>query len=375
MLHRLRINSSLAILLWTILSIPFASPSRAAEAVVRPAIDGILSAFEKHPLVGLGELHELANELAFYGALIRDPRFAATIGNVVVEFGASQHQDILDLYLNGESVPYGELSKVWRNTVAHDLTVVGIGYQTFFAQVREVNLLLPPRQRIRVWLSEPPIDWSSIHTREAWQKVYDQRDHHAADLIVREILKPGRKALVIYGTGHFFSSPWPSTLPIPAAGTEHLGELVEQAYPDAFYFVMPYGGYKNAACSAALEAEMKWSKRVLIAPIRGTPLEEVLMRSGCMQPVQGIDPPIPQEELSRLERRYYEIDTGVAGDALLYLAPAAELMQAPPDPTIWMDMEYYKELRRRYEIRHGEPLWPLTRTLPLYAAPPRVWTR
>jgi hypothetical protein len=40
----------------------------------------------------------------------------------------------------------------------------------------------------------------------------------------------------------------------------------------------------------------------------------------------------------------------------------------------WMDEEYYKEIRRRYEIRHGEPLWPLTRSLPLYASPPKPWT-
>lgn len=375
MLQRLRIKSSLAVLLWAALSVPLAGKSRAAEAVVQPAVDGIISAFEKHPLVGLGDLHMLANELAFYGALIRDPRFASTIGNVVVEFGGSQHQDILDRYLNGESVPYSELSKVWRNTVAWDLTVEGVGYQTFFAQVREINLSLSSGQRIRVWLSEPPIDWGSIHTREAWQKIYDQRGRHAADLIMREVLKPGRKALVIYGTGHFYSSPWPSTWPVPAAGTKTLGEIVEQAYPEAFYFVTPYGGYKNADCSTALESEMKWPKRVLIAPIRDTPLEKALMRQGCMQPVQGIDPPIPQEELSRLERRFYEIDTGVAGDALLYLAPAEELMQTPTDPTIWMDMEYYQELRRRYEIRHGEALWPLTRTLPLYATPPRRWAR
>ena len=166
---------------------------------------------------------------------MRDPRFAATVGNVVVEFGASQHQDILDRYLAGEDVPYSELSKVWRNTVAWNPTVLGVGYQTFFAQVRAVNLSLPPGRRIRVWLSEPPIDWSAIHTKEAWQQIYDQREHHAADVIVREILERGKKALVIYGTGHFFSFPWPSTMPVPSAGTATLGEIVERTHPGAFY--------------------------------------------------------------------------------------------------------------------------------------------
>jgi hypothetical protein len=367
------ITSTLAALLWAILPIALAG---AAEPVVRPAMDGIFAAFETHPLVGLGDLHELANEEAFYATLARDPRFAATVGNVVAEFGASQHQDILDRYLAGEDVPYSEISKVWRNTVAWNPTVIGIGYQTFFAQVRAVNLALPPGRRIRVWLSEPPIDWSAIHTREAWQRIYDQREHHAAEVIVREILDREKKALVIYGTGHFLSFPWPSTMPVPSAGTATLREIVERTHPSAFYVITPYGGYEKPGCSAALEAEMKWPKEVLIAPVRGTPLEGALMRPECMtETVRGLDPLPPAEEVAHLLKRFYEIETGVAGDALLYLAPAAELMRAPSDPTTWMDVDYNKELSRRTQVRGGKPL-PFADLLPFVAAPPRpLWPR
>src|SRR5881394_4356041 len=185
--RRPELLSTLLALLWAMLSIALADPSRATQPVVRPALDGIFAAFETHPLVGLGDLHDLANEEAFYAGVVRDPRFATTVGNVVAEFGASQHQSILDRYLAGEDVPYSELSKVWRNTVAWDPTVSPIGYETFFAQVRAVNLSLPADRRIRVWLSEPPIDWSAIQTEDAWQRIYDQRERHAAQVIVREI--------------------------------------------------------------------------------------------------------------------------------------------------------------------------------------------
>src|SRR5690606_21807717 len=94
--------------------------------------------------------------------------------------GPSQHQDILDRYLGGEDVPYSEIAKVWRNTVNWSSTVTGVGYQTFFAQVRAVNESLPSGQHIRVLLGEPPIDWSSISTGDEWQKIYDQREQHAA---------------------------------------------------------------------------------------------------------------------------------------------------------------------------------------------------
>ena len=71
---------------------------------VVPAVDGILKAFQNHPLVAIGDDHNSAQEEDFYAALVRDPRFPTEAGNVVVEFGGAAHQDILDRYLNGQRV-------------------------------------------------------------------------------------------------------------------------------------------------------------------------------------------------------------------------------------------------------------------------------
>jgi hypothetical protein len=119
---------------------------------VSPAIDGLLAAFEKHPLVALGDDHGSAQEEDFYAALIRDPRFAHEVGNVVVEFGGAAHQDTIDRYVQGEDVPYAELQKVWTDVVGWVPTVISLGYMNFYAQVRETNLKLPPELRIRVLL-------------------------------------------------------------------------------------------------------------------------------------------------------------------------------------------------------------------------------
>ena len=43
------------------------------------AIDGILHAFQNHPLVGIGDNHNSAQEEDFYAALVRDPRFATEV--------------------------------------------------------------------------------------------------------------------------------------------------------------------------------------------------------------------------------------------------------------------------------------------------------
>ena len=86
------------------------APNVLPAPTVRPAIDGVLAAFQNHPLVGMlnwegADNHDLAQQEDFYAALVRDPRFARDVGNVVVEFGASSAQAIIDRYVNGQDVP------------------------------------------------------------------------------------------------------------------------------------------------------------------------------------------------------------------------------------------------------------------------------
>jgi hypothetical protein len=188
---------------------------------VQPAIDGILSAFKDRPLVGMSDAHGLAQQQDFYAALLRDPRFAREVGNVVVEFGTASHQAIIDRYVAGEDVPYTELRKVWSDAVGWNPTVTYIGFANVFATARAVNLTLPPAQRIRVWLGDPPIDWSTATERDA-RAALRNRDTHAADVIVANILSRNRKALVIYGGAHLISDKPANakSRPKPSAGAE-----------------------------------------------------------------------------------------------------------------------------------------------------------
>src|ERR1700753_3718652 len=145
-------------------------PALAQQApIVRPAVDGIFEAFQNHPLVGLGEAHRRAQELDFYTALLRDPRFARDVGNVVVEFGGAAHQDIIDRYVSGEDVPYTELRKVWTGTLGWTGVVRAMGYHLFYGRAREINRGLPPERRVHVWLGEPVIDWTTVKTHADWE--------------------------------------------------------------------------------------------------------------------------------------------------------------------------------------------------------------
>ena len=167
-------------------------------------IQGILDAFRTHSIVALGEgQHGNEQSHAFRLALIRDPRFPTVVNDIVVEFGSARYQDVMDRFVAGAEVPYSELAPAWRDVAQNGaLTDLPI-YEEFFRAVRAVNAVLPNERRLRVLLGDPPIRWEDVATPDALQPWIRQRDAHAAALIKREVLSKQRRALAIYGDGHF----------------------------------------------------------------------------------------------------------------------------------------------------------------------------
>lgn len=327
-------------------------PARAAEVTVRPAADGIFAAFKQHPLVGLGDAHGLAEEGEFYKQLIRDPRFAAEVGNVVFEAASSSHQATLDRYLNGEDVPRAELRRVWSDAIGW-ATPPSAMYPQFLAAVRAANLKLRPARRIRVWAGGPPADWSAIKTREDFFPLLTQRDSYAAELIEGQILAHGKKAVVIYGGLHFFPLPTPPGVP-PELG---LRGRVEVTHPGAFYLVQPYFGFLQPGCSSGFEAETRWPAGSLIAPVKGTSVEALLLRPGCtVTPPPRRAPgatPVAPEALARTQSDFLRRQSGADADALLYLGPAASLTRSLDDTDLTADPAYAAEIQRRLPITGG----------------------
>ncbi len=165
-------------------------------------VDGIIAAFNTHALVALGEGdHNNEQGHAVRLKLIRDPRFAKLVNDIVVEFGNSRYQDIMDRYVRGEDVPHASLQQAWQNTTqAHEVWDVPI-YEEFFRAVRDVNARLPKSRQLRVLLGDTPIDWDQVHTRDELRKVM-RTDTTAVGIIQREVLAKRRRALVVYGDMH-----------------------------------------------------------------------------------------------------------------------------------------------------------------------------
>ena len=75
-------------------------------AVPLDPITAVLDGFRTHAAVALGEGSH-GNEQAhrFRLALIRAPRFSATVNDIVVESGSARYQDVMDRFVRGENVP------------------------------------------------------------------------------------------------------------------------------------------------------------------------------------------------------------------------------------------------------------------------------
>jgi hypothetical protein len=185
------------------------------DPIAQDAIEFILDAFDDYTIVALGEgNHTNWQAATFRLQLIRDPRFSKNVQNIIVEFGTSQYQKVMDRYIAGHIIPYDSLRMCWQETTQPVIWDAPI-YEEFFKAVRNLNQSLPKENQLRVLLGDPPIDWSNINTREELEKWYNDhmitkpwgqsniRDGNAFDVLVQEVITKGEKALAIFGDQHF----------------------------------------------------------------------------------------------------------------------------------------------------------------------------
>jgi hypothetical protein len=385
----------LAILVFAAVSL-WENPIRAASSgqstvesapSVKPAIDGVLDLFGQKSIVALGDNHGLAQEEDFYCALIRDPRFADEVGNVVVEFGGEASQDIIDRYVAGENIPFTELRRVWTETIGWIPGPTSLGYVNFYANVRGANLKLPREHRIKVWLGDPKIDWSKINSFSDAAPYLSRRDDNYFRIISDEILEKQKKTLLIIGTGHLFSPLGPGPL----------SAKIDEAYPHMLAVVSPFSGYIEPECNAKFVARAKaWPVPAIVSPVEGTWLKSELELPGCnysrsvvsfgkgsdkpkkvittpgptpsVQSLGPGKPPSPNEKIGKdtaaqgepsgvqwfgpgkapsPEEMMKNMLSGASSDAILYLGPPDSMTMSPVDPSIYVDLDYFNEENRR----------------------------
>jgi len=197
-------TSIAALVLTIVVATTVRAQSNVPDASPSDAIPAILELFKTYPVIGLGEGgHGNLEALRFRLKLLRDPRFAAVVNDILVECGTARYQDLMDRYIRGENVPRQLLRRAWEDTTNPGTACDKPVYEDYFTAVRDVNASLPKDRQLRVLLGDPPIAWESIRTRADITRWNMQRDSHAVAVLKRESLAKNRTALVIYGDGHF----------------------------------------------------------------------------------------------------------------------------------------------------------------------------
>ena len=246
-----------------------AQQNSAPAAVPRDAITAIIEAFQTNTIVALPDAHGSEKAHAFLLSLIRDPRFADTANDIVVEFGSARYQDVVDRFVRGEDVPYEILRRAWQDTTQPSAANDRPHSEAVFRTVRAVNAGRPRDRQLRVLLGDPPIDWERIQTRAEHFKWIEMRDMYPAALIQLEVIAKQRRALVVYGVGHLQRKNVHSNFQMDTWPAQTIVSLIERASPTR---VLTIVGVRGIDKVTAHQPDIAAWKVPSLATIRGTAL-------------------------------------------------------------------------------------------------------
>jgi hypothetical protein len=299
----------------------------AKPAVPRDAIAAIVDAFRDHRLVGLGDAHGNRLGEAFQLALVRDRRFLAAADDVLVESGNSRHQDLADRYVRGEAVDPAQLRRIWLDTTQQQAASLSV--PEIFHAVRAVNAAARGTRRLRILLGEPPIDWDGVKTADdyrAWDaSPASSRDVFAVELLQREVLAKNRRALALYGAGHFFRK----------VERQSIVTLLEPSQTKVFTI------WTNAAFElSTAQADVAAWPVPSLALVRGTTLGRTSSKA-YLGPNAG---DVPPAWVAPMEEQF---------DAVLYLGPLSAITLDRPKPWSCAEPALAERVRRANLQRPG----------------------
>jgi hypothetical protein len=334
-----------AIALFVLLGNAAAGAQAPAAKPLEP-VSAILDAFRSSRIVAIPDAHRNEQTQAFNLSLIRDPRFAQTVDDIVVEFGNALHQSVVDRFVGGEDVSDELLKPIWMDT-----TLPSPGWDTpqpeeFLRTVRAVNTTLPKDQMLRVLLGDPPIEWQKVKTKDDHFKFLAMRETFPAELIRREVLEKGRRALIVYGIMHF--------------QRKNAAANFESAGPAASLVSV----LEDSGAARVFSVWLEWEDTQLqpdidswpvpsLAIIRGTVLGAAEFeydgpRFAIRDGKADFSAPLPRESWRSLKREDQY-------DAILYLGPRSTMTNALVPPRLCADPNYVEMRRRRMALVEWRP--------------------
>jgi len=313
------------------------SAQNPAPAVPVQPIPALLEAIRTHQAVALGTgAHNNEQGHAFLLSLIRDPGFPLAAADLVVECGSARYQDVMDRFIAGEDLPQQTLRRAWEDTTQPHAGCETPVHEELYRAVRTLNTALPSEQRIRLLLGDPPIDWDSPTERQDREKFMFMRDSFPAELIQREILAKGRRALIVYGQGHFQRRQLLSNYDMSHPAAQTIVSLLEGSGVRVF----TVWGNTRADLETLQPGIASWSRPSLTL-VRGTVLGAADFQfffsdiSNRLSVTDGRLVPLPRDQWRtfRMEDQF---------DALLYLGPPSSITVSQFPASLCADAPYMK---------------------------------
>jgi len=333
------------------LALPIRGSAQGAKlppAVPLDPIDAILDAFRTYRVVSFPGGHTDGNEVqTLLRTLVKDPRFGAVVNDIVVEFGSSRYQDLMDRYVRGEDVPESMVQRAWLDAVQAGTALDNPNTALFFRAVREANAALPPERRIRVLLGDPPMDWENVRGKSDFRRWIVQRDSYPADLVRRQVLAHNRRALIVWANGHLIRKQILTNYDMTDWQAQSIVSLIEAGGTPVFTV-------RSDGDLSKWQADTSSWKPTSLTRVRGTVLGGVDFSEfdsvSQRYRIRGEDDfvPIPREQW--VSRRLEDIV-----DAIFYVGPASSRTTARISPALCADPGYIKMRLERIALMELPP--------------------
>jgi hypothetical protein len=307
------------------------------DAIPEPAIPAILKAFETFEVVGMPAAHGEKDIDDFILTLIRDPRFPASVNDIVVECGNVRYQSILDRYIAGQDVLFTKVQHVWRDTTVQQMCGSSGFYEQLYPLVRLLNQHLPAVSRLRVVAADPPIDWSKIQSYQDLTPFFD-RDGSIASVMEREVLSKHRKALMLFGVFHLLHGGGP--------GEGNAVTRYERHYPGKTFVVIGDPGYYG-------NSDVPLEKAYAPGAIWPSLIRTKNSKLGSLSLDAFMDSPLTTDENCNVINAFAKAPTETIADrmdAILFLGSPDAAMAEPLPADIALDRAYRTEWLRRMKL-------------------------
>lgn len=312
-------------------------------------IQYIARVLREYPIVCLGEgSHTVADSHEIIGQILSDKNIQNIVDVIIVEFATARYQAVLDDFIQGKDVDFGELAKVWRDTSTSPITPWDSPlYYQLLKKVRENNRSLAQDKKIRILAGDPLIKWEEIQNRDDFRKFRVPRNKYVSEVAIEQAFKLNKKVVIIYGGLHL------ARMNVGPEGDPRnsITYQIQLRHPDSVKYIefMKPEDLRITDRLPTLEKGKLYETR-----------SHWVGKISAEYFFPGVYPPQINRKTGKRTMKEmifykgYSVEDIV--DALIYIGPSKDWKIVAAPQEAFQDDEYWSELNRRSQIRFNRPM-------------------